>query len=268
MNSHNETRRRPILCGLGAGLFVAATVFGAEVSPAHASGTVRWIDLRASLLHAGSTTAEVARVLGEPTRTTGLGQPESGDVALSYANEAIGTQIVLRGGKVTSIALDIIAVDAAALPPRARVIKPTMVDDGVTQLLGETGERTQWTDSGLTIEQLTFARAGETAFSVFLADGLVVDVRVGRERPPGVGLLLLPSTSSGDRLAIGLSPAQVESVLGPTETATSFALKGQPVEYATYREGNGEGHVTVTFIGGVSTAFEIWPAEAWPEAGG
>jgi hypothetical protein len=98
---------------------------------------------------------------------------------------------------------------------------------------------------------------------VFLADGLVVDVRPGHDRPTGLGCLQLPPASVGPQLAIGESPAQAAAFLGPVETTIHFALKGQPVEYTTYHERDGDGSVSVTFIGGIVTAFTIWPSHAW-----
>jgi hypothetical protein len=44
------------------------------------------------------------------------------------------------------------------------------------------------------------------------------------------------------------------------ETTVHFALEGQPVDYGSYQERDGDGLVTVTFMGGVMTAFRIWRA--------
>ena len=260
---------------IGAGLLFAASAFGAAgpMSASHALAqtaqepreTVRRVGLRARLLHAGSTAAAVERVLGQPTVATDLGGPESGDAALLYAGEQVRTRVVLKADKVAAIALDVVYVDPARLPMRARVIKATMVRDGVTGLLGTPSADERWTDAGRAIEQMTFVSPGEPEFSVFLADGMVVDVRLGRERPQGIASMSLPAAATeasvASQLAIGLTPVQAAPLLGPMETSIHFALKGQPVEYATYRERDGKGLVTVTFIGGVSTAFTIWPPD-------
>jgi hypothetical protein len=193
------------LHSFGAGLILAASALSGP-APDHA-------DMRVGALHAGSTRADVQRVLGEPTAATALGDPAQADVALLYADEPVRTRVTLTAGKVTAIALDVVYVDPAPLPARARTVKATMLRDGVTRLLGCPAADVRWTDTGRDVEQLTFAREGEPDFSVFLVNDLVVDVRLGRDRPAGLASMLLPAAiadgSVGSELAIGLSPAQV-----------------------------------------------------------
>jgi hypothetical protein len=184
-------------------------------------------------------------------------------MALVYDSEPVRTRVVLTGNKVSSIALDVVYIDPAPLPMRARGLKATMTRDGVSSLLGEPTVAEQWTEAGRDLERLTFASASEREFSVFLVDGLVVDVRLGHDRPAGLDSLRLPPTSVGPQLAIGESPAQAAAFLGPIETTIHFTLKGQPVEYTTYHERDGDGSVSVTFIGGIVTAFTVWPEDAW-----
>ena len=260
---------------VGAGLMMAANAFGpgGHVLGSSAlaqtiqevSEPVRRVDLRASLLHAGSIGADVERVLGQPTVATDLGRPESGDIALVYASEPIRTRVVLTAGKVTSIALDVVYFDQAPLPPRARVIKATMLRDGVKALLGAPDANHRWMEAGREIEQMTFARAGEREFSVFLVDGLVVDTRPGNDTPSALASMLLPAAVSdasvGGELAVGLSPAQASPLLGARESTIRFVLKGRPVEQAVYHERDGSGMVTLTFIGGVLTSFRFWPSD-------
>jgi hypothetical protein len=68
-----------------------------------------------------------------------------------------------------------------------------MMRGGVTGLLGTPEFVRRWIETGRDIEQMIFARSGEPEFSVFLNDGLVVDVTLGRERPPGITSILLPT---------------------------------------------------------------------------
>jgi hypothetical protein len=258
-----------------AALLLTLGVFGAESSQQSRAfaqpeqepcEAVSRVELPARLLHANSTGAEVERLLGRPTAATNLSNPEIGDTALVYADAPVRTRVLLTGGKVAGIALDVVYVDPVSLPERGRTIIPTMVRDGVTSLLGAPDADQRWTEVGRDFEQMAFDTAGKAEFSVFLADGLVVDVRSGHERPHGLASLLLPTpvpdAAVGAQLAIGLSPAQVAPLLGPIETTIHFALKGEPVEYATYRQREGGGLVTVTFIGGVLTAFTMWQADA------
>jgi hypothetical protein len=245
-----------LLGSLAGGILCMAHAFAqTTVEPGHAY-------FHASLLRAGSAAAEVKCALGEPTAATELGPPGSGDMALVYANEPLRTKVVLTADRVTSIALDVVYIDPLPLPMRARVIKAMMVHAGVAPLLGAPTEDERLTEAGRYFERMTYATAGEPEFSVFLIDGLVVDVRLGHDRPAGLGSLMLPVASAGSGLAIGQSPAQADLFLGPVETTIRFALEGQPVEYATYHERQGDGHVTVTFIGGLVTAFTVWPPDA------
>jgi hypothetical protein len=105
-----------------------------------------------------------------------------------------------------------------------------------------------------------------------LADGLVVDVRPGAERPPNILHVVLPTVipdaSVGSDLSIGLNPNQAASLLGPAAwAATTSTFKGQPVLYPTYHERSGPRLVSLTFTGGVLTAFAIWSPGATLDLG-
>ena len=273
--------RRRLFVGMalviGAGIAFAANAIGpgahdsapSAAASARAHGgearePVHRHDLGASLLHAGSTRADVERVLGQPTSATDLGGPQDGDAALLYASQPIRTRVVLTAGEVTSIALDIVYFDQAQLPLPARLIKATMLRDGVTGLLGLPKTDRRWNEAGRDIEQMTFTVTGVPEFSVFLADGLVVDIEPGHDEPQGLVSIQLPAAVPDvavSKLAIGLTPVQVDRLLGAPQSIIRFALKGQPVENATYNDRDGNGLVTATFIGDVLTAFTRWPAE-------
>ena len=107
-----------------------------------------YTNMQVGLLHAGSTDVDVRSVLGQPTLVTELSAPEDGHVALLYAAGPVRTHVVLQGGKVTGIELDVVSIDPELLPERARVIKATMMRDGVTILLGVPVEEHQWTEEG------------------------------------------------------------------------------------------------------------------------
>jgi hypothetical protein len=238
--------------------------FASAASPEGVAGDVlQRIDLRVSLLHAGAEAADVERVLGRPTTTTVVEESPSDKRVLVYAEEPIRTQVLLAGGRVTAIALDLPHIDITLLPAHARMVKPMMVRAGVLALLGRPTADERWTVSGLALEQMMFARDGEADFSVFLVDALVVDVRPGAERPPSILHVVLPTAipdaSVGSDLSIGLNPNQAAPLLGPTAwAATTSTFKGQPVLHATHFERDGHRLVSLTFTGGVLTAFAIW----------
>jgi len=75
--------------------------------------------------------------------------------------------------------------------------------------------------------------------------------------------MAIPDASVGTDLRIGLSPKQVESLLGPTVyLPINSALEGQPVLYETRLTRGGCGVVSLTFMGEALTAFTIWSPEA------
>jgi|SRR5580704_2697657 len=222
------------------------------------------IDLRVSLLHAGAEAADVERVLGRPTTTTVVEESPGDKRMLVYEEEPVRTQVLLTDGRVTAIVLDFPHIDIKLLPAQARMVKPMMMRAGVLALLGKPNADERWTVSGLAIEQMMFARTDQAEFSVFLADGLVVDVRPGVEKPTNIPHVVLPTAipdaSVGSDLSIGLNPSQAAPLLGPTAwAATTSTFKGQAVLHATQFERDGHRLVSVTFTGGTLTAFAIWP---------
>jgi hypothetical protein len=277
------------IVGMGAGLMLVTGTFGAgghffglpalaqtgqeptEICPYTdsvkdgAGAVVQRSELRVGVLQAGTSAAEVERALGRPTVVIVLDSPETSNRELIYAEEPLRTRVVLTGGRVTEVTLDLGYFDPVPLPPRARVVKATMVRDGVLGLLGRPDGGNRWTESGVEIEQMIFARLREPDFSVILADGLVADVRLGHTRPSGVSCMLLPvaaaDTSVARDLRIGLTQAQTASFLGPAESTIASSFKGQPVEYASYNGRDGSGMISLTFTGGVLTAFKIWPPD-------
>jgi outer membrane protein assembly factor BamE (lipoprotein component of BamABCDE complex) len=230
-------------------------------------GRVERINMRVSQLHAGADAAEVARVLGRPTTSTLPGGSEGTNLALRYAEEPVQTHVTLTGGRVTAIALDLLYIDIPSLPASARMLKPTMARGAVLALLGRPKTDETWMASDLKIEQMIYAQASEPNFSVFLSDGLVIDVRAGAAKPPHIEHIVLPAAVPdaliGPGLSIGLNPKQAAVFLGRLiwEPITS-ALKGQPTLYATYQERDGPRYASLTFTGGTLTAFSIWSPDS------
>jgi len=222
-------------------------------------------------LWVGSEAAEVERVLGQPTASSVIDEPEGDNRALLYANEPIPTRVTITNGRVSAIALELVSINEAALPPRARVVIPMMLRNGLLTLLGKPEADEKSILSAIEIERMRFARAGEPEFTVFLADGIVVDVRPENETPRDILRVVLPTpvpdTSMGTDLRIGLSPEQATSLLGAAWIPIHSRIKGQPVLYATYRERGGIRLVSLTFTGGTLTAFSIRPAGNTGDAG-
>lgn len=268
-----------INCLAGAIIVAAATLIGAafagleadngpqsgladKLKPdSDARGVVHRINMRVTQLHAGADAAEVERVLSRPTAIfEGLG---TNNLVLDYEDEPIPASVTLAAGHVTAIALDLFHINTGLLPAHARMVKPTMVRAGVLMLLGKPDADERWVASGIEIEQLLYTRSGEAGFGVFLADGLVVDVKPGAERPIDIEHVTLPvaipDDSWGTELSIGLNPEQAASLLGAAALMPiTSTLKGQPTRYATHHERNGDRFVSLTFTGGTLTTFFIW----------
>jgi len=224
---------------------------------------VQRLDMPVSLLEAGAAAAEAERVLGRPTATALFDGAVGADRALIYGDGPARTRVTITSGRVSAIALDLLAIDAATVPARARMVKPMMRRGGVLALLGRPAENETRIGSGVALEEMRFATAGEPDFSLLLADGVVVEVKPGGGERPALPRLTLPAAISdaavGQDLRIGLSPSQARSLLGPPVwPATIATLAGQPVLHATHHERGGSRFVSLTYVGGALTAFALW----------
>jgi hypothetical protein len=237
----------------------------AAPTPEDDSEVALHVDMRVSALRAGADAAEVERVLGQPTAASVIEEPGGDHRVLLYGTEPVRTRVTITDGRVTSIALDLVSIDKAALPSQARLVMPMMLRNGVLTLLGKPeADNKSMSAAGIEIERMRFSRASDHAFTVFLANGLVVDVRLENEAPPDILRVVLPEpiadASMGTDLRIGLSLEQTASLLGVAAwMPIQSKFKGQPVLYATYRERSGNRLVSLTFTGGMLTAFSIWP---------
>jgi hypothetical protein len=224
-----------------------------------------------SLLHAGSDAIEVEHILGRPAMSSPL-NAFGADRFLVYDGDSVRTEVTLASNHVTAVALDLLPIDTASLPARARIVKPMMRRAGVLALLGKPDGDERGDVSGLKTERMLFKRPDQSVFSVLLAGGLVVNVISGTTKAVSIRPFALPTAISnasvGTDLRIGLSPKQVDSVLGPTVyLPITSMLEGQPVRYETRFSRNGCGLVSLTFIGDTLTAFAIWPSQTVDSSG-
>jgi outer membrane protein assembly factor BamE (lipoprotein component of BamABCDE complex) len=244
--------------------FASLTNYDADCSAAIGSSVAR-TGMRVSLLRAGASIAEVEQVLGQPTVTSRFDQAGGDKRVLVYGDEPVRTHVTAELGRVTEIGLDFVSIDKSRLPERARMILPMMTRGGLLSLLGRPSRVESWPASGMSIEQMLFALPNVPEFSVFLADGLVVDVRNGTERPADLGRVVLPTAipdaSAGADLRIGMTPAAAATAVGREVRAVTSLFKGQPVVYADHVARDGNGLVSLTFTGGVLTAFAVWPSD-------
>lgn len=242
--------KRPVLPegrGMGAlGITALALVIGASVAgplsaqegapentPDVALAVVRRSPMPVGLLHGGSVAAEVERVMGRPTTSTVL-DPLGVDRSLIYVDETGRTEVTLTAGHVTALALDPLPINSGTLPTRARMVKAMMHRSGVLALLGKPDEDQKGAASGLETERMLFRGKDGSSFSVLLAGGLVVDVTSGKTKAFGIRSLVLPTAipdaSVGGDLRIGMSPKQVDELLGQrVYLPITSTLEGLPV---------------------------------------
>ena len=116
------------------------------------------------------------------------------DRFLVYDSEPVRTEVTLTSGHVTAIALDLLPIDSASLPGRARMVKPMMRRAGLLALLGKPDGDERGAISGLETERMLFKSADQSSFSVLLAGGLVVDVISGSTtKASGIRPFVLPT---------------------------------------------------------------------------
>lgn len=229
-----------------------------------AAGREERRSMRVSSIRAGDSAAEVEQVLGRPTIASRFDDSSGDNRVLVYTSEPVRTSVTVTLGRVTEVRLDLISIDKSLLPACARTILPLMTRGGLLSLLGSPSETVRWIASDLEIEQMVFARPDERVFSVFLAGGNVVDVKPGSDRPTDIGRLILPATipdtSAGTDLRIGMTPTAAAAAVGHQVRTATFSFKSQQVVYSDNATRDGHDLVSLTFTGGVLTAFSFWPS--------
>jgi hypothetical protein len=240
----------------------------AEAQSHGVDDAVRRVDMRVSRLAAGATLAEVQRVLGPPTANRSVGGSSGGDQVMLYVAEPVEVHVTLTSGRVTAIALDLLIIDHTALTGRARLITPMMTRGGLLSFLPDFDDDRRWKESRLDIEQLSYGPAGSRGFSVFLADGVVVDARPGATVPSGLARLTLPKSIADEaaELRIGLDANQAVARLGqPAWEPVRWMLKGEPMMHGTWHDQSIDRYVSLTTAGGVLVGFTIWPFDVKPD---
>jgi hypothetical protein len=224
---------------------------------------------KAALLYWGMPEAEVERVMGSSAE---LGTSESYGVkvrVLRYPLEPIPAKVTILDGRVSGVELDIAITDERALPGYSRSVWVGMHRIAVLRMLGTPAEDSSRDKFGLMLEHMIFQRPGEPDLSVFLIDQRVAKKRVGRELPPEIFNLLLPSAlnesdrqidaqdtrPAKDNVRVGIGLRDVESMFGPPRMSVLYSFKGRPSEYRIHENGPGGSFACFTFVDGVLVGF-------------
>jgi hypothetical protein len=231
-------------------------------------GDVRHVPLRSSRLYEGMTLPQAKSIMGEP-----IGRKAFDDVeVLIFDDEGVQTRVTLVDNRLVGVSLDLAGIAEDDLPRSARAVKAGMTRNGVVLLLRKPVEDRRWESSGLSMEQMLFKSEGADEVSVFLANGLVVNVRTGRDSPADLLRVTLPvdpiEVETGTRmreaeglapaLRIGMPPEEVRALYGSPCLTQATSFKGLPVQYLLYELRGGSGYLRLTFTGNALTEFEMW----------
>lgn len=247
--------------GLIATLNAAESIRGVTPSVGTPSSPhVDFVPVRASRLHLGMTSSEVARIMGNALQSKA--DADVGVSVIDFAAEAIATKVTMTGGKLSGVALDIAKIDDHRLPAFGRLVWPGMSSASVRYLLGTPSDVRTYTFFGIKLDELIFRRPSEPDVSVFFVADRVVSEQVGADVPVDVFRVVLPSsldTTSEEEdegfVLVGMKASDVKARYGAMYLDVNYTFNGQPAEHAIYETHSGRSFTELTFVGGVLTEF-------------
>ena len=225
---------------------------------------VERIATRATQLYMGMPEDEVARTMGAPRAVVAS---ESAGVevrVLRYAPEPIPVKVTLSNGKVSAVALDIVAIDNPSLPAYGRPVWSGMHRTAVLRIMGTPAEDRLGDSFGMKLEHMIFERPGLPDLSVVLIDERVVTKHAGRALPPDIFSLSLPlppseaadSDRTGHRqMRVGMGVRDVQAMFGEPKMRVPYSVKGRPAEYRIYETASNGSFARFTFIDDVLVEF-------------
>lgn len=224
--------------------------------PPHAE----YLPVRASRIHLGMAAAEVVRVMGDGPQSN---TSRDTDVqVLNFPAEPIPTKVVLTGGKVSSISLDIPRLDNARLPEFTRKALPGMSSAGVRYMLGAPIDARHYEYFGIELDQLIFERADNPTASVFFVKDRVVTKTAGTAVPADIFRVVLPappdpavSNTAEEGAVVGAPASDLQALIGIAKLRVDYSFNGQPAAHALYQIADHH-TLSVYFVGGVVTEIE------------
>lgn len=246
-----------------ATIAVAAAV-GLSVAASHASDitsppTVEHVATPARQLDLGMTAEQVLRIMGEPTKTTAFSMDGTEQCELEFA-DTVPTKIILAGGKLSSVKLDVFRPDKTNLPAFGRTAWPGLAGSAVQRVLGAPIEIHHHNLSGINVDQWVFVRAGQADLSVYFREGRVIARATGREIPSDLFRVELPSPPKfeGGKLAprLGMTTNDIEALYGAPRYRVDYIFNGQPSLRAVYKTNEKGAFTALAFVDGVVTELE------------
>jgi hypothetical protein len=225
-------------------------------SPPH----VDFVPVRASGLHLGMASSEVARIMGDAVQSKA--DADVGVRVIDFLAEPIATKVTITDGKLSGVTLDIARIDEHRLPSFSRLVWPGMSSASVGYLLGAPSDVRTYTFFNIKLDELTFRRSSEPDLSVFFVADRVVAEQVPGGIPVDVFRAVLPSppkTTSEEEdegfVLVGMKASDVKALYGAMYLDVNYTFKGQPAEHAIYETHSGGSFTEFTFVGGVVTEF-------------
>jgi outer membrane protein assembly factor BamE (lipoprotein component of BamABCDE complex) len=240
-----------------------------ETSQQHLCGqSVARVPVQATLLHWGMSQADIAEVMGPPSRVSTADDEGTGRV-LAYLDEPIPTTVTTTDGKLSSVTLDVAGVDDPVLPNFVRPAWLGMNRATFLRILGTPTEKHLFDCNGMNVEQMIFERSGERDVSVFLVDGRVAAKKVGRLFPAdvlGFALPLAPNFAddeSGETadwppkqpVSVGTTESELRAHFGAPEMEVHYTFRGHAAENTIYETSPGKSFGRFTLIEGVVVDF-------------
>jgi len=221
---------------------------------------VDFVPVRASGLHLGMPSSEVARIMRNAVQSKI--DADVGVRVIDFPAEPITTKVTITDGKLSGVTLDIARIDEHRLPAFGRLAWPGMSSASVRHLLGTPSDVRTYTFFSIKLDQLIFRRSSEPDVSVFFVADRVVAEQVRGDIPVDIFRVLLPSppnTTSEEEdegfVLVGMNASDVKARYGAMFLDVNYTFNGQPAEHAIYETHSGGSFTEFTFVGGVLTEF-------------
>jgi hypothetical protein len=207
------------------------------------------------------TADDVIRIMGKPARETEFTAGSTQMRKLEFTG-AIPGEVILKGGKVSRVALDPFRVEQDDLPSFIRPVWPGLASGAVRRVVGEPATVLHHKFFGIEVEQWIYSRAGDGEASVFFRADRVIASTLGRDVPADLFRLDLPSSPLAESEGpmqeprVGETERDVREFYGPAEFRIDYGHNGQQASREIYETRNNKTFVAFTFVDGILTEFE------------
>lgn len=248
---------------------VLAAVVSMSMTAALASDEARapqrphldFVQTPANRLHLGMSAHEVAEIMGAAA-TMKNSRAAGANVCVLEFSGAIPSEVVLSNGSVARVALDVFHVDSGDLPEFGRRAWPGMSDSAVRRLLGEPTLVRHHSFFGIAIDHWVFSRAGHVDVSLFIRDSRVIARATGRDVPPRIFRVDLPSPRQSEApepalgALAGMTMDKAVALYGEKKFRVDYAFNGQSASRVVLETRAKGTYVGLTLVNGVVTGIE------------